>query len=215
VALPSSSHPVAAPYIIALHVVTLHGYSSSSCCRTRTRLGLAVSQVPPRPSLPSYHRARPRCPPCESVPSHHASPPSAHARTARVLGPLPLRRLGFTSPAASISSNTLAASSIRPPRSRIRTRTPVRRRPARPPLLAHGPCTHRPCAAHAASSGRQVLRLHTRLLSTALPACSIRRLLRPLQHLPRAPIPCAHASAPAAQRLHTPPASARPLAAAA
>jgi hypothetical protein len=69
---------------VALHVVALH---SPSYCRTRARLGLAASQVPPRPSLPSYRRARPRCPPCESVPSRHASPPSAHARTARVLGP--------------------------------------------------------------------------------------------------------------------------------
>jgi hypothetical protein len=35
--------------------------------------------------------------------------------------------------------------------SRTRTRTPARRRPARLPLLAHGPCTHRSCAAHAVS----------------------------------------------------------------
>jgi hypothetical protein len=87
VAPPSLSHPVAAPHIIALHVVTLHGYSSSSYCRARTCLGLAASQVSPRPSLRSYHRARPRCPPCGSASSRHASALSAHARTARVLGP--------------------------------------------------------------------------------------------------------------------------------
>jgi hypothetical protein len=75
------------PHIIALHVVALHGYSSSSCCRARTRLGLAASQVPLRPSSPRYCLARPRRPPCGSVPSHHASPPPAHAQTARVLGP--------------------------------------------------------------------------------------------------------------------------------
>jgi hypothetical protein len=59
---------------------------SSSCCWTHARFGLATSQVPPRPSLPNYRRARPRCPPCGLVPSRHTSPPSAHARTARVLG---------------------------------------------------------------------------------------------------------------------------------
>jgi hypothetical protein len=75
------------PHIIALHVIALHGYSSSSCCRARIRLGLAVSQIPPRSSLPRYCRARPRCPSCGSVPSRHASPPFAHTRTARVLGP--------------------------------------------------------------------------------------------------------------------------------
>jgi hypothetical protein len=75
------------PYIIAPHVVALHGYSSSSSCRARTHLGPAASQVPPRPPLPRYHRARPRCPSCESVLSRHTSPPSVHARTARVLGP--------------------------------------------------------------------------------------------------------------------------------
>jgi hypothetical protein len=46
-----------------------------------------VSQIPPRSSLPRYCRARPHCPLCGSVPSRHASPPSAHTRTARVLGP--------------------------------------------------------------------------------------------------------------------------------
>jgi hypothetical protein len=49
--------------------------------------GLTASQVPSRLSLPWYCRARPRCPSCGSVPSRHASPPSTHARTARVLGP--------------------------------------------------------------------------------------------------------------------------------
>jgi hypothetical protein len=75
------------PHIIALHVVVLHDYSSSPCCQARTHLGLAASQVPPRPSLPRYCRARPRRPSCESVPSRHASPPPAHVRTARVRGP--------------------------------------------------------------------------------------------------------------------------------
>jgi hypothetical protein len=70
-----------------LHVVARHGYSSSSCCRARTRLGLAASQVLPRLSLPRYCRARPRRPSCGSVPIRHASLPPAHARTARVLGP--------------------------------------------------------------------------------------------------------------------------------
>jgi hypothetical protein len=51
--------------------------SSSSCCRARTRLGLAASQVPPRPSSLSYRRARPHCPPRGSVSSRHASVPSA------------------------------------------------------------------------------------------------------------------------------------------
>jgi hypothetical protein len=70
-----------------LHDVARHGYSSSSCCRARTRLGLAASQVLPRLSLPRYCRARPRRPSCGSVPIRHASLPPAHARTARVLGP--------------------------------------------------------------------------------------------------------------------------------
>jgi hypothetical protein len=82
--LTASGRP---PHIIALHVVALHGYSSSSCCRARTRLDLATSQVSPRPSSPRYCRAQPRRPPCGSVPSCHVSPPLAHARTARVLGP--------------------------------------------------------------------------------------------------------------------------------
>jgi hypothetical protein len=69
---------------VVLHAVALH---SPSYCRTRARLGLAASQVAPRPSLPRYCRARPRCHPCGSIPSRYASPPSAHARTARVLGP--------------------------------------------------------------------------------------------------------------------------------
>jgi hypothetical protein len=83
------AHRIRSPplQIIALHVIALHGYPSSSCCRARTCLGLAASQVPPRPSLPRYCRARPRCPSCESVPSHHASPPPAHVQTACVLGP--------------------------------------------------------------------------------------------------------------------------------
>jgi hypothetical protein len=42
------------------------------------RSGLAASQVPPRPSSPSYRRARPRCPPCGSASSRHASALSAH-----------------------------------------------------------------------------------------------------------------------------------------
>jgi hypothetical protein len=50
-------------------------------------LGLVAPHVSSRPSLPRYCRARPRCPSWESVPSRHASPPSAHARTARVIGP--------------------------------------------------------------------------------------------------------------------------------
>jgi hypothetical protein len=70
-------------HAVALHVVALH---SPFYCRTHAHLGLAASQVPPRPSSPSYCRARSRCPPCGSVPSRHASPPSAHARTVRVLG---------------------------------------------------------------------------------------------------------------------------------
>jgi hypothetical protein len=83
----SSPHPAPPPHIIALHVVALHDYSSSSCCQARTHLGLAASQVPPRPSLPRYCRARPGRPSCGSVPIRHVSFPPAHARTARVLGP--------------------------------------------------------------------------------------------------------------------------------
>jgi hypothetical protein len=48
---------------------------------------------------------------------------SAHVRAVRILDPLPFRRLGFTFPMASISSNTLAASLIRSPRSRILRRS--------------------------------------------------------------------------------------------
>jgi hypothetical protein len=66
-------------HAVALHVVALH---SPSYCWTRARLGLAASQVPPRPSLPRYCRARPRCPLCESVPSRHTSP-SIRARPNR------------------------------------------------------------------------------------------------------------------------------------
>jgi hypothetical protein len=73
--------------VAAPHIIALHGYSSSSYCRARTRLGLATSQVSPRPSLPSYRRARSRCPPCGSASSRHTSALSTHARTARVLGP--------------------------------------------------------------------------------------------------------------------------------
>jgi hypothetical protein len=96
--LTVSSRP---PHIIALHVVALHGYSSSSCCRACTRLGLAASPVPPRPSLPRYCRARPHCPSCESVSSRHASAPSAHLRatsaaryyaSTRMLAPLARHR---------------------------------------------------------------------------------------------------------------------------
>jgi hypothetical protein len=80
---PRHTPHVATLHVVALHVVALHGYSFSSCCRTRTRLGLAASQVPPRPPSPSYRRARPCCPPCGSAPSRHALAPSAHARIAR------------------------------------------------------------------------------------------------------------------------------------
>jgi hypothetical protein len=99
------------PHIIALHVDTLHGYSSSSCCRARTRLGLAASQIPPRPFLPRYCCAQPRCPSCESVPSCHASPPPAHVRTARVLGPY--RAAALTSETASALHCSLWAVHLR------------------------------------------------------------------------------------------------------
>jgi hypothetical protein len=48
------------PRIIALHVVALHDYSSSSYCRARTRLGLATSHLhmsKPRASLTRSHFA--------------------------------------------------------------------------------------------------------------------------------------------------------------
>jgi hypothetical protein len=61
--------------------------SSSSCCRTRARPGLAAPQVPPRPPASSYRRARLRCPPCGSAPSCRTSAPSAHARATCALGP--------------------------------------------------------------------------------------------------------------------------------
>jgi hypothetical protein len=145
--LLSSSHPVAIPHIIALHAVALHDYSSSSCCRARTRLGLAASQVSPRPSLPSYRRAWLRCPPCGSALSRRATAPRALCSA-----PAP-------SPTAAPTPPPTCACAFPHLAQQLSTATPPARAVVRHVALQHcllapmGPlCSGRPTPAHTANS---------------------------------------------------------------
>jgi hypothetical protein len=110
-------------------------------CWSCVRLGFIAPQVPPQPSLLRYCHARPRCPPCGSDPSRHASPPSAHARTARVLGP---HRVSLTPPVLG----SHAATSVRFCSCAATPRVSLQRH-----LLALVPqLWHRPCCAHSLRS---------------------------------------------------------------
>jgi hypothetical protein len=170
---PSSSHPIAA----FVSGSSRHNRSSTSArteaclhqdhtfrCRPRQVTSIFHEQfvVPPdfvRGFLlngfrhPS--RAAPLLSPCGSTPSRRAVAPRALSSA-----PAPSPTASSTPPHTcacafqhrELHAQARADRSTTRRRSRIRTRTPARRRPARPPLLAHGPCMHCPCAAHAASS---------------------------------------------------------------
>jgi hypothetical protein len=192
---PSSLHPVATsaspPFFPARHAITapLPPQGPRPACITITP-SAAVHARPPsvlheqfampldfirgfllndlrRPS-----RAAPLFSPCGSTPSCRAAASQALS-SAPAPSPTALSTPPHTCACAfqhrELRVQARANRSTTRRRSRIRTRTPACRRPARPPLLAQGPCTHRPCAAHAAISP---------LLTHAAP-------------LPRAPRPCA------------------------
>jgi hypothetical protein len=164
---------------------TLHVKLASRCSRLDFRIDEGSSSCLAAPQLlqarharplPSLHgfllsglqrpsRTAPMLSPCGSALSHRAAAPRALSSTpapSPTASPILPRTCACAFPHRELRAQARADHSTTRRRPRIRTRTLARRRPARPPLLAHGPCTHRQCAAHACASPASALqRLHS------------------------------------------------------
>jgi hypothetical protein len=134
---------------------------------------LRARHARPLPSLRGFllnglqrpFRAAPLLSPCRSALSHRAAAPRA-LNSIPALSPTASPTLPHTCacafPHRELRAQACTDRSTTRHRPHICTRTPARRRPARPPLLAHGSCTHRLRAAH-------VIALHSSSSSTPLP----------------------------------------------
>jgi hypothetical protein len=97
-------------------------------------------------------RVAPLLSPCRSALSRRAAAPRALSSApapSPTASPTPPHTCACAFPHHEIHAQARANRSTTRRRSRICTHKPALRRPARPPLLAHGSCTHRPRAAHA------------------------------------------------------------------
>jgi hypothetical protein len=149
-----------------------------------------------------------RCPSC-AVPlfSPCGSALSRRATASRALSsapapsptasPTPPHTCACAFPHRELRAQARANRSTTRRQSRIRTRTPALRHPARPPLLAHGSCTHRPRAAHAVACAAP--RAHQRLIPRAAHAIALSNRAEP-QPAPSTSAPARASTAPAVRR---------------